>query len=101
MKLILEHNVSLSQINPVVETVLQLAGKSISKMPSQSTVHNFVAEGHYIAKRQVSDAMSKDIDILNNEGNVLHFDGTSKFHKNYETFDLEVRSEIAFPPTGT
>lgn len=82
-------NVSLSQIDNVIRTVLQkLAGKDVEKLPSQALKSRIALEARHIVDYQVATAVLQDADPHKLVGNCLHGDGTTKFHKHYQGFQV-------------
>lgn len=89
MTLITECNVSINRVNSVINTVLQkLAGTIPSHLPSHGVLCRILAEAKFIAQSQVCDAILTNSDIMNDKGVCLHSDGTTKFHREYESFQV-------------
>ena len=68
-------NVSNSNIPTVIKEVLKLARKTPDRLPSRSSVDNFVKAKGVIAHKQVVDMLT------DKEGTALHSDETRKFGK--------------------
>ena len=83
MCLITECGVSQNKVNHVMEVVLSnLAGKTLSRLPSSGVKSRLMVEAKRVAQSQVAAAM------LSNKGNTLHQDGTSKFHRHFQSFQV-------------
>ena len=89
---LLSMDVSMSQVNNVIKTVLKkLANKNVSKLPSMGLKSRLLLEARWLAKCQVGRAMeSKNIEI--DKGNCLHGDGTTKYHRKYQNFQVTTKS---------
>ena len=68
-------NVSNSNIPTVINEVLKLAGKTPDRLPSRSSVDNFVKAKGVIARKQVVDMLA------DKEGTTLYTDETRKLGK--------------------
>ena len=89
MELALRCNVSLNQIDNVIRIVLKkLAGKHIGALPSKSPKSRIILEARHVADYQVATALLQDRDTSTLVGNTLHGDGTTKFHKHYQGFQV-------------
>ena len=84
---LLSLNVSMSKVNEVINVVLnKLAKKYIDRLPSAGVKVRLMQEALILGQLQVADAMleqGKDY-----SGNCLHGDGTTKYSKHYQTFEL-------------
>ena len=89
---LLSMDVSMSQVNNVIKTVLKkLANKNVSKLPSMGLKSRLLLEARWLAKCQVGRAMeSENIEI--DKGNCLHGDGTTKYHRKYQNFQVTTES---------
>ena len=86
---LVSYNVSLKQIDYVIKTVLKiLAGKNVDRLPSQALKSRIGLEARHIADAQVANAMLQNADMSSIVGNCLHGDGTTKFHKHYQGFQV-------------
>ena len=84
-------NVSMAKVNEVIKVVLKkLAKKNVSHVPSVGTKSRFMLEALGIAQLQVAEALSNNKD--HNTGNCLHGDGTSKYHRHYQNFQVTTTS---------
>ncbi|XP_066927180.1 ERC protein 2-like [Clytia hemisphaerica] len=82
---LLQLNVSMKNIDAVIKCVLKkLANKDIQKLPSTGVKYRLQEEALIVAKLQVGEALLDD----KNENNCLHGDGTSKYHRHYQNFQL-------------
>lgn len=89
MTLTTECGVSCKKVNQVIQTVLKnITGKTLSRLPSAGVRSRLLIEAKRIAQCQVVDAMVNSCDIGDMKGNCLHQDGTSKFHKQFQSFQL-------------
>ena len=87
-------NVSLKQVNEVIRTVLKgLTHYDTDNMrlPSIATRSKFLNEALLLGKIQVCEAMLKD-GVEGDVGNCLHGDGTSKYSKHYQNFQITTKS---------
>ena len=82
-------NVSMSKVNEVIRTVLQkFAGKSTSRLPSKAVHSRLLVEAKYLADVQLGRAMLEEPDPSQVIGNTLHGDGTTKYHRHYQDFEV-------------
>ena len=89
---LLSMNVSINKVNDVIRTVLKnLAGKSVSHLPSKGLISKLMNEANVIAHVQVAEAMLDGVSFADSLGNCLHGDGTSKYSKHYQNFQVTVR----------
>ena len=87
-------NVSINKVNDVIEVVLHtLSKKDVSKLrlPSDGCRKRIMEEARLIAQMQVAEAMLQDGDGV--IGNCLHGDGTSKYHKHYQNFQITTKDK--------
>ena len=85
-------NVSINKVNNVIEVVLRtLTNKDVSKirLPSDGCRKRVMEEARLIAQMQVAEAMLKEGDGV--IGNCLHGDGTSKYHRHYQNFQVTTK----------
>ena len=86
---LLAMNVSISKVNEVIRTVLQkLGGKSISRLPSKAVHSRLPVEAKHLADVQLGRAMLEKADPSRVTGNTLHGDGTTKYHRHYQDFEV-------------
>ena len=88
MSLVTEFGVSQKKVNGVIQTVLsKLAGKELSSLPSTGVKSRLLIEAKCIAQMQVAEELlkSKPEDIT---GNCLHQDGTSKYQRHFQSFQV-------------
>ncbi|MES9884866.1 MAG: hypothetical protein ABW185_28810 [Sedimenticola sp.] len=92
MSLLTEGGVSQNKVNHVMQLVLQnLTGKTLSRLPSTGVKSRLMLEAKRIANRQVVESMLHDWDDNKAEpstGNTLHQDGTSKFHRHFQSYQV-------------
>ncbi len=82
-----QHGVSLKNMNNVIKTVLSnLSGKLATKLPSHGTLCRIMHEAKFVANRQVADEMLRATDLVNRESCTLHNDGTTKHHREFESY---------------
>ena len=94
MTLCTECNVSLKNVNGVIQTVLKtLVGKVPQRLPSQGALCRILTEAKYIANKQVADEILSTTDIMADKASCLHNDGTTKKHREYECYQTTL-------PTG-
>ena len=90
---LLAMNVSMSKVNEVIRTVLQkLAGKNISRLPSKAVHSRLLVEAKHLADVQLGRAMLEEADPSQVIGNTLHGDGTTKYHRHYQDFEVTTPS---------
>jgi len=93
MTLVTQCGVSLKKINQVIQTVVQnITGKSLSRLPSTGVRSCLLIEAKRVAQVQVVNAMLEP-NINSNDtyyGNCLHQDGTSKFHRHLQSFQVTI-----------
>ena len=89
---LLSLNVSMAKVNEVIKVVItKLAKKTIGRLPSVGSRTRIMGEALILAQRQVADAMLENNDNIN-VGNCLHGDGTTKYHKHYQNFQITTKS---------
>ena len=87
MCLLTVSGVSQTKVNDVLKTVLfNLTGKTLSRLPSTGVRSRLMLEAKRVAQRQVADAMLQTQDQFS--GNTFHQDGTSKFHRHFQPFQV-------------
>ncbi|XP_065679997.1 uncharacterized protein LOC105850680 [Hydra vulgaris] len=94
MKL-LSMNVSMNSVNEVIKVVLnKLAKKNISRLPSAAVKCRLMQEASILGQFQVAEAMLENNLINKNSkiGNCLHGDGTQKYHRHYQNFQITTTS---------
>nr|XP_047144798.1 uncharacterized protein LOC124818272 [Hydra vulgaris] len=94
MKL-LSMNVSTNSVNEVIKVVLnKLAKKNISRLPSAAVKCRLMQEASILGQFQVAEAMLENNLINKNSkiGNCLLGDGTQKYHKHYQNFQITTTS---------
>ncbi|XP_065669266.1 uncharacterized protein LOC136088717 [Hydra vulgaris] len=94
MKL-LSMNVSMNSVNEVIKVVLnKLAKKNISRLPSAAVKCRLMQEVSILGQIQVAEAMLENnlINKNSNIGNCLHGDGTQKYQKHYQNFQITTTS---------
>jgi len=89
---LLSLNVSMNKVNDVIHTVIQkLTKKSVGRLPSNAVKSRLLLEARHLAHVQVAEAMLEGgVDGL--KGNCLHGDGTSKYHRHYQNFQITLAS---------
>ena len=89
---LLSMNVSVNKVNDVIRIVLKnFAGKEIDRLPSKGLLSQFLIEARHIADIQVGETMLKDIDLTSVLGNTLHGDGTTKYNRHYQNFQISTK----------
>ena len=89
---LLSMDVSMNQVNNVIKIVLKkLANKNVGRLPSMGLKSRLLLEARWLSKSQAGMAMETE-DISPYEGNCLHGDGTSKYHKKYQNFQITTKS---------
>ena len=92
---LLSMNVSLNKVNEVIKAVLKrLAKKDIDKLPSKSLKSQLLIEARHLADIQVGEAMLKGVYLTSVLGNTLHGDGTTKYHRHYQNFQINTVDNI-------
>ena len=79
-------NVSMSAVNKVIRSTLKkMANIEVGRLPSMGTTSKLVTEARVLADIEVGLAMkeARPEDVL---GNVIHLDGTTKYHKKYQNW---------------
>ncbi|XP_072051465.1 uncharacterized protein [Amphiura filiformis] len=98
-------NVGMNKVNDVIRAVLQkLAKKDIGRLPSNHIKSNLLMEARFLADVEVAEAMRKGADLQSVLGNSIHGDGTTKFHKKYQNFQVTLddgtQRTLALKPMG-
>jgi len=84
MYLITECGVSQTKVNRVIQTVLHnLTGKTLSRLPSAGVKSRLMIEAKMIANRHLLETLTDE-----NMNFTLHQDGTSKHHRQFESFQV-------------
>lgn len=82
---LLKQNVAMCNIGPVISTVINsLTGKSLDRIPSKTLACTILKEANFLAKAHVAESMLDGVDGAS--GNCLSSDGTTKFHRKYQSF---------------
>ena len=82
-------NVSINKVNEVIQTVVKrLTDKKIDKLPSKGLRCQLLIEARHLADIQVGHAMLKGIDLNTVLGNTLHGDGTTKYHRHFQNYQV-------------
>ncbi|CAH1267617.1 Hypp3773 [Branchiostoma lanceolatum] len=104
---LLTSGVSMSKVDTVITSVLQrLAGLTVDRLPSMGLKSQLLLEARILAQTQVAEAIVAG-GGQPELGNCLHQDGTSKFFKKYQTFDVTLPSgrtltmSMSEVPSGT
>jgi len=88
-------NVSMTKVSDVMRTVLSNLTKYDTdnmRLPSAGARQQFLQEAHFLADYQVAQEMlSGQIDFAK-DGNCLHGDGTTKYSRHYENFQVTTKS---------
>ena len=85
-------NVFMNKVNDVIRVVFKkLANKEVSHLPSKGLKSKLLAEANYIASVQVAEAMINGADFSDVVGNCLHQDGTFKFSRHYQNFQVTTK----------
>lgn len=79
---LLNHNVTSSNVSPVIRTVLKLAGTTANKLPSVSTVKNMNVQRLLLSQKHLAE------ELYEKESTCLLSDETSKFGKKFEGFHV-------------
>ena len=86
---LISYNVSLKQIDQVMRTVLKkFTNKDVLLLPSMGTKSRLSLEARHISDVQVAQAVLRGADTSDLIGNCLHGDGTTKFAKHYQSFQV-------------
>eukprot|EP00112_Aurelia_sp_Birch-Aquarium-sp1_P023755 Seg720.1 transcript_id=Seg720.1/GoldUCD/mRNA.D3Y31 product="hypothetical protein" protein_id=Seg720.1/GoldUCD/D3Y31 len=86
---LLSMNVSVNKVNDVIRTVIKrLTNKNIDRLPSVGLRSQFLIEARHLADIQVGNALLQDADLTSVLGNTLHGDGTTKYHRHYQNFQV-------------
>ncbi len=73
-------------MNNVINTVTtNLAGKLSTKLPSLCRI---MSEAKFIANQHVASEIISTTDIENHKSATLHNDGTTKYHKEYKSYQV-------------
>ena len=90
MALVTQFGVSLNKVNGVIQTVVQqITGKTLSRLPSAGVRSRLLVEAKRVAQCQVATAMIDNGPRSELQyGNCLHQDGTSKFHRHFQSFQV-------------
>ena len=87
-------NVSLNKASDVIRTVLGNMtdiDSDKTRLPSTGARKKFMEEAHLLAQCQVAEAMVEG-GLDGTKGNCLHGDGTTKYSRHYENFQVTTKS---------
>lgn len=85
---LLSMNVSMRKIDGVIRTVLnKLVGKDVQQLPSSWLKSQLLVEARGLADIQLAEALLRE-QVTADMGHCLHGDGTSKFHRHYQDFEV-------------
>ena len=86
---LLSMNVSVNKVNDVIRTVInRLTNKKIDRLPSKGLRCQLLIEARHLADIQVGKAMLEGLDMSTILGNTLHGDGTTKYHRHFQNFQI-------------
>ena len=86
---LLSMNVSINKVNDFISVVLKrLANKTVDRLPSKGLRCQLLIEARHLADIQVGQAMLEGTDLSTVLGNTLHGDGTTKYHRHYQNFQV-------------
>ena len=74
-----------NKIDPVIRTVLRLAGKTVERLPVPSTINNMIVEAGVISKLHLGEVLPTTA------YNTLHTDGTTKFGEEYGSYQVSTK----------
>ena len=97
---LLSLNVSIHKIDQVIKVVLnKLATKDIERLPSAGVKARLMQEALFLGQIQVAEAMLED--VSGDSGNCLHGDGTSKYHRHFQNFQITTTNgrQLSFGPS--
>ena len=84
-------NVSMNKMNDVISCVVRkLGNKEIGRLPSAGMKARLMHEALLLSQNQVAEAMMETDGMTS--GNCLHGDGTTKYHKHYQNFQITTTS---------
>ena len=82
---LLNLNVSMNKVNEVIRVVLRnLASIEVDRLPSNAVKTRLLVEARNLAHKQVAEAMASG----GESGNCFHGDGTTKYHRHYQSFQI-------------
>ena len=92
IKELLSLNVSMNKVNEVIHTFIQkLTKKSVGRLPSNAVKSRLLLKARHLAHVQVAEVMLEGgVDGL--KGNCLHGDGTSKYDRHFQNFQITLGS---------
>lgn len=87
---LLSLDVSMTKVNDVIKIVLAgLAKKGVTKLPFAGAKPHIIPESLILAQMQVGEAM---LESERSIGNCLHDDGTTKYCRHYQNFQVTTSS---------
>ena len=90
---LLAMNVSVNKVNDVITCVLKrMAGTNIERLPSKAVRCQMLIEARHLADIHVGQAMLDGLDMEDVLGNTIHGDGTTKYHRHYQTFQVTTQT---------
>ena len=90
---LLSMNVSVNKVNDVITCVLKrMAGRNIDRLPSKAVRCQMLIEARHLADIQVGQAMLEGLDMEDVLGNTIHGNGTTKYHRHYQTFQVTTQT---------
>ena len=86
---LLSMNVSVNKVNEVILSVLKrFTGQVPEKLPSKGIRSKLLIEARHSADTHVGTAMLEGQDLSSVLGNTIHGDGTTKYHRHYQNFQI-------------
>ena len=79
---LLSHNVGILNVEPIIKSVLTLAGFDYDKLPKHTTINEMLIESRSIAKMQLAETLTETTHTT------LHSDGTSKHGHKYVGYQV-------------
>ena len=84
---LLSHNVSLKNVDAVIESVLRnMVGMEAKELPHYTTLNRMLIEMKAVAHQQLAEVLTNDDNLT------LHSDATTKFGQHYQSFQLSTTS---------
>ena len=77
----------------------ELTKKDIERLPSAGVKARLMQEALFLGQIQVAEAMLED--VSGDSGNCLHGDGTSKYHRHFQNFQITTTNgrQLSFGPS--
>ena len=79
---LLSYNVGILNVEPIIKSVLHLAGLEYDRIPKHTTINEMMIESRSLAHMQLAET------LVQAPNSTLHSDGTTKFGHKYISYQV-------------